>query len=77
MNRLLFWISILLFALIVVAALRSVFQKQWWFLRETDKAKEAYVVLGVAAAALFTWAYFGAKLQIKSLAGCGKMDTAT
>jgi hypothetical protein len=71
MNRWIFWFSLCLFAVVIAGALRSVFQRQWWFLRKTDDAKQAYLVLAVAAAALFTWGYFGDRLEIKSVAIAG------
>ena len=40
-------------------------------MRKTDEAKEAYTVLAIAAAALFTWGYFGDKLEVKSIAIAG------
>lgn len=67
MNRCMLWFSLFLFALIIAGALRSVFQWHWWFFRKTDEAKQAYAVLAVAAAAMFTWAYFGERLEVKSI----------
>jgi hypothetical protein len=71
MNRWMLYFSLFLFAVVIVGALCSVFQRQWLFLRKTDDAKQAYIVLAVTAVALFTWAYFGDKLEVKSVAIAG------
>jgi hypothetical protein len=67
MNRWLLWFSLFLFAIVILGALRSVFQRQWMFLHKTDDAKQAYIVLAVTAAALFARAYFGDRLEFRSV----------
>ena len=67
MDTAILWLSLVLFLIVVVAALRSVFEKRWLFLRKVDDARQAYIVLAIAAAGLFVWAYFGTKLEIKSI----------
>jgi len=67
MNTLTLWLSLILFGIVIFAALRSVFERNWLFVRKFDNAKEAYIVLAVVAAGLFAWVHFGTKLQIKSI----------
>jgi hypothetical protein len=65
------WLSLILFLIVTIGALRSVFERQWIFLRTFNEAKEAYVVLAVAATGLFIWAHFGSKLHITSIEVAG------
>ena len=60
-------ISLFLFLMVLVGAMRSVLERRWPFLRRFDDAKQAYIVLAIAAAVLFTWVHFGNRLQIKSV----------
>ena len=47
------WLSLFLFLIVTVGALRSVFEQRWIFLRKFDDAKESYVVLAIVATVLF------------------------
>ncbi len=67
MNTAILLLSLALFLIVVISALRSVPQPKWPFFRKFDEAKSAYIVLAVTAAALFAWAHFGTRLQIKSI----------
>jgi|ERR1700685_1801695 len=67
MNRWQLWFSLPLFTIVILGALRSIFDPKWPFLQKTDDAKHAYLVLAVTATALFAWVYFGDRLEFKSI----------
>lgn len=67
MDTAILWLSVVLFLIVVFGALRSVLDRHWPFLRKLDDANQAYVVLAIAAAALFAWSHFGNRLEIKSI----------
>jgi hypothetical protein len=61
-------LSLILLLIVVFGALRTVLQSQWPFLREFDKATQAYLLLAVVAVALFAWVRLGgSNVRIKSI----------
>jgi hypothetical protein len=67
MENVLLYLSIALFVVVIVAALRSILQRTWPFLCEVDKAKQAYTILIVAAVAAFAWSRYRNEMRLTSV----------
>jgi hypothetical protein len=67
MEKVFLYLSIALCIAVIVAALRSVFQRTWPFLRKVDEEKQAYAVLIIAAVAMFTWSQYSTKMHFTSV----------
>jgi hypothetical protein len=67
MEKVFLYVSIALCVVVIVAALRSIFQRTWPFLRKVDEEKQAYVVLVVAAVGMFAWSHYSKKMHLTSV----------
>jgi hypothetical protein len=50
-----------------VALSARFWKRRWLFLRKFDEARQAYIVLAIAAVGLFAWVHLGKDVQIKSI----------
>src|SRR6266404_1838572 len=67
MEKVVLYLSITLCAMVIVAALRSVFQRTWPFLRKVDEEKQAYTILIVVVVGMFAWSQYGKKMHLTSV----------
>lgn len=67
MEELTFYLAIALCIVVIAAALRSIFQRKWCFLRKVDEAKEAYAILIVLAVGMFAWSQYGKRMHLTSV----------
>jgi len=67
MDTAILWLSLILFLIVVSGAIRTVLERRWLFLRKFDEARQAYIVLAIAAVGLFAWVHLGKGVQLKSI----------
>jgi hypothetical protein len=64
------WFSLILFLLVLVGALRTVFERRVPFVKVfDDSTRQAYIVLLIAAAGLFAWARLDLHIESVEIAG--------
>jgi hypothetical protein len=67
MEKVCLYLSIALCVVVIAAALRSIFQRTWPFLRRVDEEKQGYTILIVVAVAMFAWSQYGKKMHLTSV----------